>query len=182
MDIKISTPLTKEKIQGLNAGDKVLLSGTIYTLRDAGHKRLLEQIEKQEDLPISMEKIVIYYTGPSPNKPNQIIGSSGPTTSYRMDPYTPRLLDLGLSGMIGKGDRSKEVIDSMIKNQAVYFAAVGGAGALLSSCIQTCKTVAYDDLMTESLKELVVVDFPVIVAIDCRGNNLYETEKRKYNK
>lgn len=182
MEIRLSTPLTKDKIKKLKAGDKVLLSGTIYTLRDAGHKRLIEQIENQEDLPLNIANSIIYYCGPSPAKPGEIIGSAGPTTSYRMDDYTPMLLNLGLNAMIGKGDRSKKVIQSMKKNCSCYFAAVGGAGALIADKIKDVKVIAYSELGTESLKKLEIIDFPVIVAIDCFGNNIYYDEKIKYKK
>lgn len=180
MEIKLSTPLTKDIIKKLNAGDKVLLSGIIYTLRDAGHKRLLEQINNKESLPIDINNSIIYYSGPSPARPGEIIGSAGPTTSYRMDDYTPDLLDLGLIATIGKGDRGPKVIDSIKRNSSCYFVAVGGMGALLSNKIKEAKIIAYKDLGTESLMELEVVDFPVIVGIDCLGNNLYQLGKIKY--
>lgn len=180
MAIKIQLPLTKDKVESLKAGDRVLLSGTVYTSRDAAHKRMVEQLEKGETLPFPMEDNVIYYVGPSPAKENAVIGSAGPTTSYRMDPYAPTLLDRGLRGMIGKGDRSKDVIESMKKNKAVYFAAVGGAAALLADKIKQVKIIAYEDLGTEAVRQLEVVDLPLIVVIDCHGHNLYETEKAKY--
>lgn len=178
--IKLSTPLTKEKVQGLKSGDKVLITGTIYTLRDAGHKKMIEQIMNGDTLPIDLKDNIIYYAGPSPAKPGQVIGSAGPTTSYRMDNYTPTLLDLGLKGMIGKGERNETVILSMKKNTCVYFGAVGGAAALIANTIKSCEVIAYEELGTESLKKLEVVDFPVIVVIDCFGNNLYKSEREKY--
>lgn len=178
--IKITTPLTKDKVKELKSGDQVLITGTIYTLRDAGHKKMIEQINNGDTLPIDLNNQIIYYAGPSPAKPGQVIGSAGPTTSYRMDDYTPQLLDLGLNGMIGKGDRNKAVIDSMKKNCSVYFAAVGGAAALIADTIKSAKIVAYEELRTESLRELYVEDFPAIVVIDCNGNNLYSSEKEKY--
>lgn len=174
MEKHISTPLKKDIAKGLRAGDYVYITGIIYSARDAAHKRMHEALLKGEGLPISLEENVIYYMGPSPTKEGQAIGSAGPTTSSRMDKYTPQLLDRGLTGMIGKGLRSGEVIASMIKNRAVYFAATGGAGALLSKCIKKARVIAYEDLGTEAIHELYVEDFPVIVAIDAEGNNLYE--------
>lgn len=178
--IKITTPLTIDKVISLKAGDEVYITGTMYTSRDAGHKKIVEQIQRGETLPFKLEDSIIYYVGPSPAKPNEVIGSAGPTTSYRMDSYTPTLLELGLKGMVGKGERNQEVIDSMIKNKAVYFGAVGGAGALLASCIKSSKLIAYEELGPEALCELYVEDFPVIVIIDSDGNNIYESEKEKY--
>lgn len=180
--IRIQTPLTVEKVETLKAGDQVLITGTLYTSRDAGHKKMIEQIERNEELPFPIENSIIYYVGPSPAKEGQVIGSAGPTTSYRMDAYTPKLLELGLKGMIGKGERNQEVIDSMVKNKAVYFAAVGGAAALLADCIKESEVIAYEELQTEALRKLYVVDFPVIVVTDAMGNNLYESEKIKYRK
>lgn len=180
--IKITTPLTNEKVKQLKAGDQVLISGVIYTSRDAGHKRMIQLLERNESLPFDINNSIIYYAGPSPTKPNQVIGSVGPTTSYRMDAYTPNLLEVGLSGMIGKGERSEKVIKSMVENTCVYFAAVGGAGALISNCIKKSTIIAFEDLGAEALCELEVEEFPVIVAIDCKGNNLYETERKKYRK
>jgi fumarate hydratase subunit beta len=170
----ISTPLTTEKVEGLSAGDYVYITGTIYTARDAAHKRLYEAIQSGEDIPLELKNNIIYYLGPTPEREGQVIGSAGPTTSSRMDKYTPLLLDLGLKGMIGKGKRSSDVISSMVKNKAVYFAAVGGAGALLSKKIKASKVIAYDDLGTEAIRELYVEDFPVIVVVDSKGSNLYE--------
>ncbi|PKM66037.1 MAG: fumarate hydratase [Firmicutes bacterium HGW-Firmicutes-2] len=180
MTKKITTPLDKATIIKLKAGDEVLLSGVIYTSRDAGHKRMIEQMERGEALPFNIRDAIIYYVGPSPKKPGEIIGSAGPTTSYRMDAYTPKLLDSGLSGMIGKGDRNDVVIQSIIKNKAVYFAAVGGAAALIADRIVSSEIIAYDDLGTEALRRLIVKDFPCIVVIDHEGRNLYKSEKEKY--
>ncbi|MDP4143672.1 MAG: Fe-S-containing hydro-lyase [Bacillota bacterium] len=174
MEIKITTPLTKEKVKNLKAGDRVLITGTIYTARDAAHKRLIELLDNGEKLPIHIEDEIIYYVGPSPEKPGQVIGSAGPTTSYRMDSYTPKLLDLGLTGMIGKGLRSKEVVDSMIKNKAVYFGAIGGAAALIAKSIKKSDIILYEDLGSEAIRKMEVEEFPAIVVIDCFGNNLYE--------
>ena len=161
-------------MQPLRAGDSVLLSGTIYTARDAAHKRMVEALAAGEELPLPIQDAVIYYVGPTPARPGQAIGSAGPTTSYRMDAYAPTLLDLGQTGMIGKGPRNRNVIDAMVRNGAVYFAAIGGAGALLSKAIASAEVIAYDDLGAEAVRRLTVKDFPVIVAIDSRGGNLYE--------
>lgn len=174
MEYRIKMPLTADKVSKLKAGDYVYLSGTIYTARDAAHKRIYEEILQGENPPFDLENNVIYYLGPSPAREGQVIGSAGPTTSSRMDKYTPLLLDKGLKGMIGKGKRSPEVIASMKKNGAVYFAAVGGAGALLSKCIVKAEVIAYDDLGTEAVRCLEVKDIPVVVVIDSDGNNLYE--------
>ena len=180
MDKRITTPLTEEKVSSLRAGDSVLISGTIYTARDAAHKRLVDLLDKGEEIPIDVKDAVIYYVGPTPPKPGKVMGSAGPTTSYRMDAYAPRLLDIGLKGMIGKGLRSKEVIDSMIKNKAVYFAAIGGAAALIGKSVKEAEMIAYEDLESEAIRKLQVVDLPVIVVIDCKGNNLYQIGKEKY--
>ncbi len=180
MDQYITTPLTKEKIKNLKAGDYVHITGTIYTARDAAHKRMDEALERGEQLPTEIKDAIIYYMGPSPARKGRPIGSAGPTTASRMDKYTPRLLDLGMSGMIGKGKRSQAVKDAIIRNQAVYFAAVGGAGALLSKRIIRSEVIAYDDLGTEAIRKLEVEDFPVIVVIDAQGNNLYETAILNY--
>jgi fumarate hydratase subunit beta len=180
MTIQLTTPLTNEKIKNLKTGDKVLLSGVLYTARDAAHKRMIEQLKKGEKLPFDVKDNVIYYVGPSPAKDGHIIGSAGPTTSYRMDPYAPLLINIGLKGMIGKGNRDENVIDSMKKNCAVYFAAVGGAAALLADKIKKVEIIAYEDLGTEAVRRLEVEDLPVIVVIDSEGNNLYESEKEKY--
>lgn len=174
MDKYICTPLTEEKVRDLKSGDYVYLSGTIYTARDAAHKRMTECLEKGHDIPFDIRNEIIYYLGPTPSRKGQVIGSAGPTTSSRMDKYTPGLLDLGLKGMIGKGRRSEDVIDSMKKNTAVYFAAVGGAGALLSQCIKKSEVIAYEDLGTEAIRKLEIENFPVITVIDCEGNDLYK--------
>lgn len=175
MDKYIETPLTKDKVKDLHAGDYVYISGTIYTARDAAHKRMTEELAEGKSLPFDIANQIIYYLGPTPNREGQVIGSAGPTTSSRMDKYAPVLMDMGQTGMIGKGKRSTEVIESMKKNTAVYFAAVGGAGALLSQCIKKSKVIAYDDLGTEAIRELYVENLPVITVIDCQGNNMYET-------
>lgn len=180
MDKKISAPITEKDTVNLNSGDYVYITGTIYTARDATHKRMYESLEKGDKLPIEMDNNIIYYMGPSPAREGRPIGSAGPTTASRMDKYAPKLLDLGLKGMIGKGKRSKEVIDAIIRNNAVYFAAVGGAGAILSKCIKKSEVVAYDDLGTEAIRKLYVEDFPCIVVIDSNGNNLYETAIEEY--
>ena len=175
MEKYIVTPLSKEMAATLNAGDYVYITGKIYTARDAAHKRMDEALNANQNIPIDLKNNIIYYMGPSPAREGRVIGSAGPTTSSRMDKYTPRLLDLGLTGMIGKGKRQQPVIDSIVNNGAVYFAAIGGACALLSKCIKESKVIAYDDLGTEAIRELKVEDFPVIVVIDSEGNNLYET-------
>jgi fumarate hydratase subunit beta len=175
MDRHINAPISNEDARSLNAGDYVYITGTIYTARDAAHLRMYEALDRNEELPISMENNIIYYMGPSPAREGRPIGSAGPTTASRMDKYAPRLLDLGLKGMIGKGKRSEAVREAIIRNGAVYFAAVGGAGALLSKSITSSEVVAYDDLGTEAIRKLGVKDFPVIVVIDSKGNNLYET-------
>ena len=174
MERYIDTPLTTEKVESLSAGDYVYITGTIYTARDAAHKRLYDALQAGESIPVNLKDNIIYYLGPTPEREGQVIGSAGPTTSSRMDKYTPLLLELGLKGMIGKGKRSAEVISSMVKNKAVYFAAVGGAGALLSKKIKASRVIAYDDLGTEAIRELYVENFPVIVVVDSKGNNLYE--------
>ncbi|MCR4605804.1 MAG: Fe-S-containing hydro-lyase [Eubacterium sp.] len=178
MDRKITTPITKEIIKDIKAGDYVYITGTIYTARDAAHKRMTEELSAAGGdasvLPFDIKDQIIYYLGPTPAKPGQVIGSAGPTTSTRMDKYTPTLLDLGLSGMIGKGRRGPEVVDAMKRNTCVYFASVGGAGALLSKCIKKAEVIAYDDLGTEAVRKLYVEDFPVIAVIDCEGNNMYD--------
>lgn len=176
----IYTPLTSEVINDLRAGDRVLLNGIIYTGRDAAHKRLAELIEKGQKLPMDIKDQVIYYVGPCPAKPGQVIGSAGPTTSGRMDAYAPLLMDHGLRGMIGKGLRSQEVVDSIIKNKALYFAAVGGAGALLAEAIKEAEVIAFPDLGAEAIYKLRVENFPVTVIIDSKGNDLYKSGKEKY--
>lgn len=182
MNHSITLPLTKEKVSKLKAGDYVYLSGTIYTARDAAHKRLYEAYHNKEVLPIELKDSILYYLGPSPAQEGQIIGSAGPTTSSRMDKYTPLLLNHGLLGMIGKGKRSREVIDAIVTNEAVYFAAVGGAGALLSKCITKAEIIAYEDLGTEAIRRLTVEKLPVIVVIDHEGNNLYDIAPEQYRK
>ena len=179
---KITTPLDDEVIINLKAGDSVSITGYIYTGRDATHKRLIELIENGQELPIKLKGQIIYYVGPAPAKPGYPCGSAGPTTSYRMDPYTPALLDRGLKGMIGKGLRSQEVIESMKKNKVVYFGAVGGAAALIARSIKKSEVIAYEDLGTEAIHRYYIEDFPAIVVIDAYGNNLYETEPPKYRK
>ena len=173
MSIKIQTPITREKAKSLKAGDRVLVSGTIYTARDAAHKRMLEDLNNGQSLPVDIKDITIYYAGPAPAKPGQVIGSCGPTTSGRMDVYAPTLISLGQTAMIGKGERSVDVIDAMIEHGAVYFGAIGGAGALIAKSVKSAEVVAYDDLGTEAIRKLIVEDFPLIVVIDSEGNNLY---------
>ena len=180
MEYHINAPVSNEDALKLKAGDYVYLTGTIYTARDAAHKRMKESLDKNENLPFDIKGNVIYYMGPSPAREGRPIGSAGPTTASRMDRYTPQLLDLGLGAMIGKGKRSKEVIDAIVRNQSVYFAAVGGAGALLSKCIVSSSVIAYEDLGTEAIRCLEIKDFPVIVVIDSEGNNLYETALTQY--
>ena len=180
MDKKIQAPISNEDANSLRAGDYVYITGTIYTARDAAHKRMYEALEKNQQLPIEMANNIIYYMGPSPAREGRPIGSAGPTTASRMDKYAPKLLDLGLKGMIGKGKRSQAVRDAIVRNGSVYFAAIGGAGAILSKCIKKSEVIAYDDLGTEAIRKLYVEDFPVIVVIDSKGNNLYETAIEKY--
>lgn len=175
MDKHINTPITEQITADLNAGDYVYITGTIYVARDAAHKRMMEVLDAGKELPIDIKDATIYYMGPSPAREGRPIGSAGPTTASRMDKYAPRLLDLGEKAMIGKGKRTKEVIDAIMRNHAVYFAAVGGAGALLSKCITKSEIVCYDDLGAEAVRKLEVKDFPVIVVVDSKGNNLYET-------
>lgn len=174
MEKHINLPLTKEEAATLKAGDYVYLTGALYTARDAAHKRMYEAIEAGEDLPFEVDGSVIYYMGPTPAREGHVIGSAGPTTASRMDKYTPKLLDMGLVGMVGKGKRSQAVKDSMVKNGAVYFAAIGGAGALLSKSITASAVIAYDDLGTEAIRRMEVRDFPVVVVIDSNGTDLYE--------
>lgn len=180
MKKSINIPLDDQCIDTLQAGDYVYLTGTIYTARDAAHKRMYDALKAGQELPVDLKGNIVYYLGPSPAREGQVIGSAGPTTSSRMDKYTPDMLDLGLKGMVGKGKRSPEVIESIKKNHAIYFAAVGGAGALLSKCIKSAEVVAYDDLGTEAIRKLYVEDLPVIVVIDCKGNNLYDTAVEKW--
>lgn len=174
MERYIEAPLLEKEVQELKAGDYVYITGTIYTARDAAHKRIYEALQKGEKLPLDLKHNVIYYMGPSPAREGRVIGSAGPTTASRMDKYTPALLDLGLKGMIGKGKRSEEVKAAIVKNRAVYFAAVGGAGALLSRSIKSSRIVAYEDLGTEAVRKLQVENFPAIVVIDSLGNDLYQ--------
>lgn len=173
MEKYINTPIDDKIVSELKAGDYVYLTGTVYTARDAAHKRLYEALQRGEDIPLELQNNVIYYLGPSPAREGQVIGSAGPTTSSRMDKYTPLLLEKGLKGMIGKGKRSDEVIESMHKNHAVYFAAIGGAGALLSKCIKKSEVIAYEDLGTEAIRKLEVENLPIIVVIDDEKTNLY---------
>jgi fumarate hydratase subunit beta len=178
--ITIQTPLSEHVAMQLKMGDRVLLNGTIFTARDAAHKRLIELIHQGKELPFDLRGSIIYYVGPAPPKPGMAVGSAGPTSSYRMDPYTPPLLDRGLKGMIGKGQRGPEVVHSMEKNKAVYFAATGGAGALLSKAIIASQTIAYEDLGPEAIRMLTVVDLPVIVVNDCHGNDLYTQGRKQF--
>lgn len=180
MNIKLHTPLTEDKILSLKAGDSILLTGVIYSARDAAHKRLIELLDKGKDLPLNIKDEIIYYVGPSPAKPGQIIGSAGPTTSYRMDAYAPRLMELGLKGMIGKGARNKEVIDSIKKNKSVYFGAIGGAAALIGKSIIKSEIIAYEDLGAEAIRRMEVKDMPLVVIIDSQGNNLYDIGQKSY--
>ena len=181
MNKKITAPMSDKVARELKSGDYVYITGTIYTARDAAHKRMDEALKKGEPLPIDMKNNIIYYMGPSPAREGRVIGSAGPTTASRMDKYAPDLLDLGLKGMIGKGKRSQAVQKAIIRNGCVYFAAVGGAGAILSKCIKKSEVIAYDDLGTEAIRKLYVEDFPAIVVIDSTGNNLYETAIKEYN-
>ena len=180
MDRHVTAPVSKEEMATLKAGDYVYITGTIYTARDAAHKRMDEALNRGEELPLDVKQNLIYYMGPSPAREGRAIGSAGPTTASRMDKYAPKLLDLGLGGMIGKGKRSDAVKEAIVRNGAVYFAAVGGAGALLSKAITASEVIAYDDLGTEAIRKLTVKDFPVIVVMDSEGNNLYETATAAY--
>ena len=180
MAINITAPLTREAARGLKAGDSCLISGVIYTARDAAHKRLCELVAAGKELPLDVKDSIIYFVGPTPAKPGQAIGSAGPTTSYRMDAYSPTLIAQGLTGMIGKGKRGPEVVAAMKAHGAVYFGAIGGCGALLSKCIKKAEVIAYDDLGAEAIRRLEVEDFPAIVIIDSEGNNLYETGRASY--
>lgn len=182
MDRHIKAPFNEDEVKTLKAGDYVYISGTIYTARDAAHKRMYEALQNGQEVPMSLKDNVVYYMGPSPAREGRPIGSAGPTTASRMDKYAPELLDLGLGAMIGKGKRSQEVKDAIVRNGSVYFAAVGGAGALLSKCILSSEVIAYDDLGTEAIRKLQVKDFPVIVVIDSKGNNLYETAILDYKR
>ena len=180
MNRNITAPLSDEVAKELKSGDYVYITGTIYTARDAAHKRMWEALEKGEELPIEMKNNIIYYMGPSPAREGRPIGSAGPTTASRMDKYAPKLLDLGLKGMIGKGARNEEVINAIKRNNSIYFGAIGGAGALISKCIKSSKIIAYDDLGAEAIRKLEVKDMPLVVIIDTNGNNLYEIGKRAY--
>ena len=180
MPVSITTPLSREQARNLKAGDSCLISGVIYTARDAAHKRLCELAEQGKELPIDVKDATIYYVGPTPARPGQAIGSAGPTTSYRMDAYSPLLISLGETGMIGKGKRGPEVVAAMKEHGAVYFGAIGGCGALLGQCVRKAEIVAYEDLGAEAIRRLEVENFPVIVVIDSEGNNLYETGRTAY--
>ena len=181
MDKYINTPITEQVTKELKAGDYVYITGTVYVARDAAHKRMIEALQRGEELPIDIKNSTIYYMGPSPAREGRPIGSAGPTTASRMDKYAPTLLDLGEKAMIGKGKRTKEVIDAIVRNHAVYFAAVGGAGALLSKCITKSKIICYEDLGAEAIRKIEVENFPAIVVVDCEGNNLYETAVQEYD-
>ncbi len=181
MDREITAPISREAAAELTAGDMVYISGTIYTARDAAHKRMDEALNMGDALPLDVKGNIIYYMGPSPAREGRPIGSAGPTTASRMDKYAPRLLDMGLGGMIGKGRRSSDVTDAIVRNGSVYFAAIGGAGALLSKAIVASEVIAYDDLGTEAIRKLTVERFPAIVVIDSRGNNLYDTAAAQYS-
>lgn len=180
MEYKISEPFTSEAFAKLKAGDTVLLTGTIYTARDAAHKRLVEMINKGEELPFDIKNSIIYYVGPTPEKPGNPIGSAGPTTSYRMDAYAPILLGLGETGMIGKGQRSSQVKEAVLRNGAVYFAAIGGAGALMAQRVEAAEIIAFEDLGAEAVRKLNVKDFPVTVVLDSHGGDLYEEGRKAY--
>ena len=180
MAISITAPLTREAARALRAGDSCLISGVIYTARDAAHKRLCELAEQGKPLPLDVKDSIIYFVGPTPAKPGEVIGSAGPTTSYRMDAYSPTLIELGLTGMVGKGKRNEAVVSAMKEYGAVYFGAIGGCGALLSRCIKKAEIIAYEDLGAEAIRRLEVENFPVVVIIDSEGNNLYETGMTNY--
>lgn len=180
MEYHLTAPLSKEEVKKLRTGDRVYLSGTIYTARDAAHKRLVETLDRGEELPFNPKGSVVFYVGPSPAEPGRVIGSCGPTTSYRMDDYSPRLIEVGQIGMIGKGKRSPEVISSMKEHGAVYFAAVGGAGALLAKSVQSAEVIAYEDLGAEAVRKLEVKDMPLLVAVDSEGSDLYQIGPAKW--
>ena len=180
MAIRVTAPMSREQARTLKSGDSVLLSGVIYTARDAAHKRLCELVDAGKELPLDVKDSIIYFVGPTPARPGEAIGSAGPTTAYRMDAYSPTMIEQGQTGMIGKGKRNEEVIAAMKKHGAVYFGAIGGCGALLSKCIKKAEVIAYDDLGAEAIRRLEVEDFPVIVIIDSEGNNLYETGRNAY--
>lgn len=179
---KITTPMTDEMVAGLKAGDTVSITGTVYTARDAAHKRLVDLLDKGEKLPFDIQGQIIYFVGPTPAKPGKVIGSAGPTSSYRMNIYSPRLIEVGQKGMIGKGEMGAKVVDAMKKHKAVYLAAVGGAGALIAKSITGAEIVAYEDLGAEAIRKLTVKDFPAVVALDCHGGNLYKEGIAKYGK
>lgn len=179
-NIRLTTPLSDKMLQTLNIGDKVLISGIIYSARDAAHKRMVELLDRGEQLPIDLQGQIIYYVGPTPPKPGMVIGAAGPTTSYRMDPYAPRLIENGLKGMIGKGPRGPGVIEAIQKYKAVYFAATGGIGALISKTIKESDVVAYEDLGTEAIRRMVVENFPAVVVNDIDGNDLYTEGRKRY--
>ena len=176
----LTTPLTKKEVQELQCGDTVLLSGEVYTARDAAHARLVQSIRQGEPLPFQVENAIVYYVGPTPPMPGKVIGSAGPTTSYRMDAYAPELIKSGLTGMIGKGERNTEVISAMKEHGAVYFGAIGGAGALLARCVEKAEVIAYEDLGTEAIRRLTVKNMPLTVIIDCKGNDLYIKGRAEY--
>lgn len=180
MEYYVNLPLTEETARKLRAGDTVYLTGEVYTSRDAGHKRMVELLSRGEALPFDPQNATIYYVGPSPSKPGQVIGSAGPTTSSRMDAYAPTLLSMGARGMIGKGARSTAVIEAMKKHAGVYFGAIGGAGALLAKCIKKAELIAWEDLQSEALRRLWVENMPLVVVIDCEGNDLYEQGRAAY--
>ena len=180
MEHYVNLPLTEEKARQLRCGDTVYLTGEVYTSRDAGHKRMVELLSRGEDLPFDPQNATIYYVGPSPARPGQVIGSAGPTTSGRMDAYAPRLLSVGARGMIGKGARSAEVVEAMKRYSGVYFGAIGGAGALLAKCIKKAELIAWEDLQSEALRKLWVENMPLVVVIDCEGNDLYEKGRAEY--
>lgn len=180
MDYKLKTPFTREDLKDLKAGDNVYITGYMYTARDAAHKRLVDLIEQGKELPLDVKGACIYYVGPAPAKEGQALGSAGPTTSYRMDAYSPQLLDLGLMGMVGKGKRGPEVVDKIVEHGAVYFAAIGGAAALIAKSIKTAEIIAYEDLGAEAIRKIYAEDFPATVVIDSKGNNLYELGRKEY--
>lgn len=180
MEYKIKEPFTRKKFSTLKAGDTVLLTGIIYTARDAAHKRMLEMLKKGETLPFDVKNSVIYYVGPTPSKPGNPIGAAGPTTSYRMDAYAPTLLDLGETGMIGKGQRAQEVKEAALRNGALYFAAIGGAGALMAQRVESAEIIAFEDLGAEAVRKMVVKDFPVTVVLDSHGGDLYKEGRKAY--
>lgn len=180
--ISLNTPLSDEDVENLHAGDQVVLNGTLYTGRDAAHKRLCDLLEQGKELPVDFRGQVIYFVGPSPAKPGKVIGSAGPTTSYRMDPYSPKLIEKGLKGMVGKGSRAQEVLDAMVKHKCVYFAATGGAAAVLAKTIQSAEIVAYEDLGPEAIRKLTVKDFPLVVVNDVHGRDLYKEGRKQYER